>query len=332
MAVFLKRTDFYKLAKRLKLGSLIYRFYYAPKSFFERIFSKGIVNSLIDEHQKSNMQRAAYNLEPITNNQVNSNDLLNQQLLEIYFLTGKKFWYQTCFCAYSMSTQSKEYRLSPVIYDDGSLSHEYQNEIIRIFPNAKINLKSEIDECINKHLPRSKFPYLRERRDNYPNIRKLTDIHVGNHGWKLILDSDMLFFKPPTVIIDWIRNPTQPCYMLDVQTSYGYSQALMDSLAKTTVPERINVGICGLKSEDIDWDEIEFWCKTMIEQQGTSYYQEQAIIAMIMARQTCTVVSDSDYIVMPKREEVIHPKAILHHYVSDSKSWYFRYGWKQVGK
>ncbi|NUN63515.1 glycosyl transferase [Pseudanabaena biceps] len=328
MVVFFKKIDLYKLAKRLNLGSLVYRLYYAPRSFFKRIFKKGIVNSFIDEQEKSKMQRAAYNIQPITTNQDNPNNQSNKQLLEIYFLTGKRFWYQTCFCAYSMSTQVKDYRLRPVIYDDGSLSNEYQNEIIRIFPNAKINLKHEIDECINKYLPRDKFPYLRERRDNYPNIRKLTDIHVGSQGWKLILDSDMLFFKPPTILIDWLRNPTQPCHMLDVETAYGYSQELINSLAKTNVPERINVGICGLKSENIDWDEIEFWCKTMIEQQGTSYYQEQAIIAMIMARQPCTVVPDLDYIVMPSRAEVMNPRTTLHHYVADSKSWYFRYAWK----
>jgi hypothetical protein len=27
---------------------------------------------------------------------------------------------------------------------------------------------------------------------------------------------------------------------------------------------------------------------------------------------------------------VVAPKAVLHHYVADSKSWYFRYGWKHI--
>jgi hypothetical protein len=120
--------------------------------------------------------------------------------------------------------------------------------------------------------------------------------------------------------------------MVDVETCYGYSNALMTFLAQAEIPERLNVGICGLKSEDIDWEQLEHWCKTMIEQQGTHYYQEQALVAMLMAGKPCAVAPDEDYIVMPNREEVIQPKAVLHHYVADSKPWYFRYGWKHILK
>jgi hypothetical protein len=118
--------------------------------------------------------------------------------------------------------------------------------------------------------------------------------------------------------------------MIDTETAYGYSDALMQDLAKVKIPERINIGICGLRSEALDWHELEYWCKTLIEREGTHYYQEQAMIAMLMARQACTVMPEQTYIVMPDRTEVLRPKAILHHYVSTSKPWYFRYAWKHT--
>jgi len=118
--------------------------------------------------------------------------------------------------------------------------------------------------------------------------------------------------------------------MVDVETAYGYSETLMSSLALAGIPERLNVGICGLKSDDIDWEQLEHWCKTLIKQQGTHYYQEQALVAMLMAGKTCVVAPTEDYIVMPPLEEVMNPHAVLHHYVANSKSWYFRYGWKHV--
>ncbi|WP_460207533.1 glycosyl transferase [Scytonema sp. NUACC21] len=268
------------------------------------------------------MKKAAYRLPSL---------LINEAAtpLEVHFLTGKKFWYQTCFCAYSMS-QYTDVPLRPIIYDDGSLSKRYQNEIQRIFPYAKIFLKQEIEERLDEFLPANKFPYLRERRRYYPNMRKLTDIHVGSKGWKLVLDSDMLFFRKPDFLFDWLKSPQQPCYMVDVETSYGYSETLMVSLAQAAIPERLNVGICGLKSDDIDWEQLEHWCKTMIEEQGVSYYQEQALSAMLMAGKTCLVAAANDYIVMPSWEESINPKAVLHHYVADSKPWYFSYGWKHI--
>jgi hypothetical protein len=229
-----------------------------------------------------------------------------------------------------MSQHTHDFELRPVIYDDGSLEKRYQDKILRLFPNAKIILKPEIEEYIDKYLPENKFPYLRERRLNYPNIRKLTDIHVDSQGWKLVLDSDMLFFRSPDILLSWLKSPQQPCHMVDVETSYGYSRNLMTSLAQAEIAERVNVGICGLKSEDIDWEQLEYWCKTMIEQEGTHYFQEQALIAMLMAGKSCTIAPASEYIVMPEKDEVIETNAILHHYVADSKPWYFRYGWRHI--
>jgi hypothetical protein len=310
-----------QLAKQWKLGTIAYRLYYAPKGFLQKCARQGVVNMAMDSWLQTQMEQAAYRLPAIVPK--------TDTPLDIYFLTGKKFWYQTCFCAYSMAQQT-DLLLRPVIYDDGSLERPYQDAIRRIFPNAKIILKPDIDATIDQHLPQTKFPYLRERRLNYPNIRKLTDIHVGSTGWKLVLDSDMLFFRTPEFLLNWLQSPQQPCHMVDTETAYGYSDTLMSALAKASIPERLNVGICGLKSEDIDWEQLEYWCKTLIEQQGTHYYQEQALIAMLMASKPRAVAIVEDYIVLPTQAEVMHPKAVLHHYVADSKSWYFRYSWKHV--
>ncbi|ALF54341.1 glycosyl transferase [Nostoc piscinale CENA21] len=311
-------------AKEWKLGEVAYKLYYAPKGFVQKTMHKGPLNMVIDHFSSLQMEQAVYRLLPISPQNL-------QQSLDIYFLTGRKFWYQTCFCAYSMA-QHTNLTLRPIIYDDGSLEKKYQAQIIKIFPNAKIILKPEIEEYINQHLPQHKFPYLRERRFNYPNMRKITDIHAGSKGWKLVLDSDMLFFRTPDFLLNWLKSPQQPCHMVDVETSYGYSDTLMASLAQATISERLNVGICGLKSEDIDWEKLEYWCKTLIEQQGTHYYQEQALVAMLMAGKPCAVAPEENYIVMPSREEVMKPKAVLHHYVADSKPWYFRYGWKHIAQ
>jgi hypothetical protein len=311
-----------QLAKNLHLGNILYRLYYAPKGFLQKCFQRGAIDMAIAHQARLEMEAAAYRLLSV---RVDA----SVEPLDIYFLSGKKFWYQTCFCAYSMIQQAKV-NLRPVVYDDGTLEQKYAEEIQRIFPNAKIVFLKEIEESLEEYLPTSKFPYLRERRANYPNMRKVTDIHVGSCGWKLVLDSDMLFFQPPTFLLDWLKSPQNPCHMVDVETSYGYSPALMSSLAQAEMPEKLNVGICGLKSEDIDWEQLEYWCKQMIEKEGTHYYQEQAIVAMFMAGKTRAVTPAQDYIVMPEREEVIKPKAVLHHYVADSKPWYFRYAWKHI--
>ena len=223
MKVHTAPNRFKQVAKNLKIGAFLYEIYYAPKGFLQKVISQGAINMAIDYQARLQMEAAAYRLKTVNN--FSSNSLLN-----IHFLSGKNFWYQTCFCAYSMMQQAQR-NLRPVIYDDGTLEKKYVKEIKRIFPHAKIISIEEIEDNLNQHLPINKFPYLWERRVNYPNMRKLTDIHIGSRGWKLVLDSDMLFFRTPTFLLNWLESSQEFCYMVDVENSYGYSEALMTSLA-----------------------------------------------------------------------------------------------------
>ena len=314
----------HRLTQNLGLGVLAYRLYYAPRGFLNRCLKRGIVPFAMDRWQRYQMEQAALVLTPPIADR-------SGPVYEVHFLTGKRFWDQTCFCFYSLLQQT-DLNLQLVVYDDGTLTQPYIKKIQRLFPTSRIVTAHAIDKALDTYLPASQFPYLRSRRLEYPNLRKLTDIHIGSHGWKLVLDSDMLFFHPPIELLGWLKNPQNPCHMVDVETAYGYSSTLMKTLAGAAIPERINVGICGLQSDALNWEELENWCKTLIETEGTHYYQEQAMIAMLMARQQCSVMAGDDYIVMPQKAEVVHPEAKLHHYVSDSKPWYFRYGWHHIAQ
>lgn len=315
-------VDAASLAKRLKIGKMVYWSYHAPKGWVKKCVDQGPINMSINYVGRKRMEDAAYKLAPI---KISG----SKDIAEIHFLTGKKFWYQTCFCAYSMIKVSGR-ELKPVIYDDGTLSEKYCDEIKRIFPNSEIFKYREIEARLDQHLPANKFPVLREKRIIYPHLRKLTDVHGGLRGWRLVLDSDMIFFHKPDFLLEWLASPQDPCHMIDIENSYGYSRELMRSLAQAEIPERLNVGICGIKSDAIDWQELEYWAKTLIEKEKMHYYLEQALTAMMMAKGKRAIAPERDYIVMPERDEVIKPRGILHHYVADSKPWYFRYAWQQV--
>jgi hypothetical protein len=299
-------------------GKLLYWGYHQPRGVIKKTLKRGVINQFIDQQAQQAMKQAAQKLPPFTP---------TANPTKIYFLSGHRFCYQTCFCAYSLITQSAAYS-RPVIYDDGTLTDRDRANIQRIFPDATIVAASAIEATLDEHLPWKHFPTLRSRRLEYFNLRKLTDIHVNSQGWKLVLDSDMLFFRQPEFLLNWLASPEQICYMVDVETAYGYSDELMCRLAGTTIPDKINVGICGLQSESIDWDEMEYWCKTMIELEGTHYYQEQAMAAMLIARQPSVIAPAQDYILMPSQTEAQTPQAVMHHYVADSKPLYFRYGWQ----
>lgn len=251
--------------------------------------------------------------------------------LRIHFLTGTDFWYQSLFCFYSL-TQHTRAHVIPVLHDDGTLAPQDRAAVQRVVPWVEFEMRDAIEARLDEHLPRSRYPVLRERRIEYIHLRKLTDVHAGRTGWHLVLDSDMLFFATPHLLLDWLNAPDHPFHMLDSTESYGYSRELMETLAGAPIPERLNVGFCGLRSESIDWDRLEHWCGTMIEEEGYSYLQEQALTAMLVAGRPRTVAPRPDYLVQPSVEEGQSPSVTLHHYVAESKRAYFQHGWRHVAE
>jgi hypothetical protein len=248
---------------------------------------------------------------------------------EVCLLTGRRFWYQTAFCFWSLCKHAGR-PLRAAFFDDGTFDDSLRAECARLFPGARLVEARQIEAVLDEHLPVARFPTLRARRLAYPNLRKLTDVHAGAHGWRLVLDSDMLFFRRPDLLLAWLDAPAHPLHMVDVKDAYGYSQALMERIVGVPIPPRLNVGLCGLRSDELNWDQLESWCLRLQDAEGTSYFQEQALAAMWLAGRECVVAPPADFVLMPDEHEARQPHAVMHHYVDLSKRGYFRHAWKLV--
>jgi len=248
--------------------------------------------------------------------------------LPVYFLTGRDFLYQTLFCIRSLSLVTTE-RFNFILIDDGTFNQSMIERIRRQVPGAGIITAKQIDLQLEAMLPERLFPKLHEKRRVYPHIKKLTDIHcLAENEWKLVLDSDMLFWEEPKAMIEWLRLPAQPLHMVDCADSYGYTMRLMESLAGPGLRRLVNVGAIGLRSRSIDWTALESWIKKMEEQEGASYYLEQAISAMLIGNRPARELSATDYFVNPSPAVAQHRTGVLHHYVDFSKLPYFTELWK----
>lgn len=249
--------------------------------------------------------------------------------LEVFFLTGDRFWYQTAFCAWSLAQQAGRSLVLHLV-DDGSLKAEQEQQLRRLFPRGVTRWCDELSAMVAEQLPLAKFPLLRQRWLDYIHIRKLIAVHLNSHGIKLVLDSDMLAFRPPLELLAWWDQPGGPCLMVDCIESYGYSRRLLEQLAGAPIPPQLNVGICGLASDSIDWQELEHWCRILVAEEGSSYYLEQALVAMLAARSTPIVLPRDRYITFPTREQSRRGDGVFQHYVADSKPWYFQVAWRQI--
>lgn len=306
--------------RSLGLGRALYQVYYRPIEWFDAFCAGGGPwEQRRTEHGRREMEAAAYSL-PLP-------PQFSGSPLELHLLTGRRFWFQTAFCLWTLARHSTR-PLAPIIYDDGSLEPAYRDPLARLFPGIRFIGQNEIIGRLDQFLPAAKFPVLRERWLNYPNLRKLTDPHVGATGWKLVLDSDLLFFRRPDFIIDWLNQPTRPLHAVDCETSYGYSRPLMTELAGTPTAELVNVGLTGLRSEELDWERLETWCRVLIDRERTNYYLEQALVAILLAGRTCAIAPAADYVTMPVAPEATACRAVMHHYVADSKRWYFQTNWR----
>lgn len=308
------------LAGRTK--TLLYR---RPKDLIAQIWRFGPRAYFSLNRWQQNMEQAARELQPPEFTE-------SEEPISLWFLTGSNFWYQTAFCAWSFSRQSS----LPVelnLIDDGTLKPEQTSNLRRLFPTGQTVDRSAAQARMAKYLPPEDFPVLNQRWNDYINIRKLTDIHLGSTGVKVVLDSDMLFFHPPTELVSWVKNPDQPTMvMTDCEESYGYSRKILHELSGTELPPLLNVGVTGLSSEALDWEELEQWCEALVEREGTSYYLEQALIAMLAARSGVRVLSADKYLTFPRKAKTLAREGVLHHFVAESKAWYFERGWRLAMK
>jgi hypothetical protein len=246
----------------------------------------------------------------------------------LHLLTGARFWWQTAYCLHSFALAAGT-QIDAAIYDDGTLAAEHRERLLALGLPIRFHDHAALRERLDQHLPVSRFPVLRERWLNYPHIRKIIDVHLASSGWKLVIDSDLLFFRRPDFVLDWLAAPDRPLHAVDCTESYGYSRPLLESLAGAPLPSLVNVGLCGLRSETIDWDKMEFWAARLIAAERTSYYLEQALVALLVTGQECAIAPAADYVTMPSPDEIMHPRAVMHHYVDTAKFGYFRHAWRR---
>jgi hypothetical protein len=269
------------------------------------------------------MIAAAGNLSPLSPHARNRG-------LKVHFLSGERFWYQTLFCFLSLHESAAEH-IVPVVLDDGSMSPERSALLRHVIPWLEVVSQDDIVERLDHVVPVRNYPTLRYWRMRQPLLRKVIDLHAGQNGWKMYLDSDMLFFREPTWLMRWLSGPARPAYMVDCVEAYGYSHSLRARVAGCDrFPDRANIGIFGWLSDELDLGWLEYAVRTLIDEEGPRYNLTQGITSMMFAGRDCDVAPEREYLVLPSLEEGRFPTAVLHHYVAESKRSYFQHGWRHV--
>lgn len=314
------------------LGKLIYQLYYQPKG------KRAIIKKFGGSRNYSQMLKAEQAMKVYALNDLKIDaDLSPQGKFKINFLTGDRFIHQTLFCTYSFFKYLEQYEaadFSVNYYDDGTLGAGLTAALKKRAPQVRVITSGETERIIAEHLPQSKYPYLNKNVRMFPLFKKLIYPNLGNEGLLTFFDSDMLFLDRPVEFLDWLfavgTNTDKAFCIQDVQRSYGYTDAEILRLWPKAIHHDINSGMYTLHSKNMDWEFIEELAKQLEQHYGPHYYMEQLITAILLERSGDLMAAPkSKYIVFPSYEQIQHQTGTLHHYVNESKEYYFKEGWKR---
>lgn len=306
------------LARRLGVGRWLWRNVYAPTANIRWLTGWGLRGGCAYLAGNVAMRRATARLPA---------QPAKPGALDCVFMTGRRHWHLTAFCAYSLSRVLPQ-GIRPTMYDDGSLEPRAIATLKRIFPRARIVSIRESEEQLEARLPANRFPLLRIASRN-TMMRKLTALRAGSTTWQLYLDSDMLFFDRPN-FLEQHAAVHRPCYMYD--HGDGFYVRTPEELSRITgdpVPARVNAGIVGLDDAQIDWERVESWCGHFRSEELSSLLFEQTLTAMILGGLEPRPAPAEDYAIV-YQAGARFPRATLLHYLYRSKLDYVTREWRRV--
>jgi hypothetical protein len=310
-------------------GDLKHRLYRLPLRKLRKLRGWGLRGYFLESSWRGEMEAAAMRLQARGAGQEARGDKLEcNEPVEVHLLVGKGFWFMAAFAVASLRQQLQR-PLHVWFYDDGTLEERQGQALLRLADRTALISATEQEERMVLCLPETRFPHIRRRLLDYPNLKKLTSPHLGSKGAKVVIDADVLFFARPVEIETWLGNPASILCATDCAESYGYPRPLLEEITGAQLPQAINVGITGLVSEEIDWGLLESWCHQLITRHGMSYYLEQALVAMLCAKRPFTQLAADAYITGPSEQQVAEGAGVMQHYVEYSKKAFLEHAWRR---
>lgn len=315
------------------IGKLIYKLYYQPKN------AQATINKFGGKSNYLSMLAAEQEMKFYAlNNLIIKSNFNHKGKFKINFLTGDRFIHQTLFCTYSFFrflTPDESSDFSVNYYSDGTLSAASIEVLKTRFSNIRVIGFDETMTALQNQLPKSSFPHLSKKIDTHPLFKKLIYPHLNNNGLSTFFDSDMLFVKKPVEFLNWLYdvndNKNLAFCIQDVGRSYGYSESEILDIWPSPIQNDINSGMYSIFSEHIDFLFIENLVKEFEKKFGSQYYLEQLITAIILEKtERLFVAPKTEYIVLPGYEQIKNQTGTLHHYVNESKEFYFKESWRKL--
>lgn len=175
-----------------------------------------------------------------------------QASVEVHTLTGHKYLRMYLLAIKSLLRFYSN--ISVVVHSDGSLSQIDQSILKEHIKGIRIINIDEADLTLEKYFKNR--PKTKKIRKEVVVAAQLLDYPLMANTKKIIsMDSDIIFFKRPDELIDWIEN--DEAVIICNQDETEYQQAKIFLRTKYSFEKNVNIGFACFFVDIIDLDVIE---------------------------------------------------------------------------
>jgi hypothetical protein len=168
-----------------------------------------------------------------------------------------------------------------VFHDDGNLSESQAENVRRLLPGCRVISDAESNDVMRSAL--IEYPLAWQCRNLHPLCRKLFDVpHFAEGSHLLTIDTDILFFRKPERLLQWIeRSDDATIFLKDVADSTLPSAISASQMLGREIVRSINTGIVAMPRAAVTLDDIEHCLSRTQIMEEDPWFIEQSLYAML---------------------------------------------------
>ena len=199
---------------------------------------------------------------------------------EVHVLLGRKHVGMTLWCVKSLLRAAGR-KYAVVLHDDGSLTDADVDLLGQHLVNVRVLRRPQADAVIRgklQHLPHAmSYRFSPKETSDHRGVKydmhvfalRLFDFNLVSEATKiLVLDCDILFFKPPREIMDWAEDPDRRGSLYSIEQYVPLRNARYDITGyryKNPQPTDANAGLLCLDKQIHDLDALNAWIGRNLE-------------------------------------------------------------------
>lgn len=176
--------------------------------------------------------------------------------VSVHMLVSSRTWDAGLLAAVSLERHSgKSWQF--FFHDDGTLDEKIAERILRRFPDARVVRRQEADGKARAFL--AAHPKCLEHRARHNLFLKFFDFAAWAPANRfLVLDSDVIFFRRPAEILDWVESGSGDYrYNEDTKEKYCIPRDYLEQGLGLTMWPRFNSGLVLVPKQAINLDLAE---------------------------------------------------------------------------